>query len=141
MSTAQGRDRDRRVSGNEDAGPQRRSKLACANGLHYRAQTKWSRVYDAYAKPIAEGEKLPNLDEGGYDKDPVLNTPFGAGANDATRKAVQATIDDMKADKPIFLGGVKDNKGNVISAKTLDLYDGSLWGTNYLIEGVIGSIT
>ena len=29
----------------------------------------------------------------------------------------------------------------MISAKTLDLYDGSLWGANYLIEGVIGSIT
>ena len=99
------------------------------------AQMKWSTVYDAYAKLIAKGEKLPNLDEGGYDKDLVLSTPFGAGANDATRKAVLAAIDDMKADKPIFVGGVKDNKGNVISAKTLDLYDGSLWGTNYLIEG------
>jgi hypothetical protein len=105
------------------------------------AQMKWSTVYDAYAKLIAKGEKLPNLDEGGYDKDLVLSTSFGAGANDATRKAVQAAIDDMKADKPIFVGGVKDNKGNVLSAKTLDLYDGSLWGTNYLIEGVIGSIT
>jgi basic membrane protein A len=105
------------------------------------AQMKWSTVYDAYAKLIAKGEKLPNLDEGGYDKDLVLSTPFGAGANDATRKAVLAAIDDMKADKPIFADGVKDNKGNVISAKTLDLYDGSLWGTNYLIEGVIGSIT
>jgi hypothetical protein len=31
---------------------------------------------------------------------------------------VLAAIDDMKADKPIFAGGVKDNKGNVISAKT-----------------------
>ena len=54
---------------------------------------------------------------------------------------MQAAIDDMKADKPVFVGGVKDNKGAVISAKTLDLYDGSLWSTNYLIEGVIGSIT
>jgi basic membrane protein A and related proteins len=105
------------------------------------AQMKWSTVYDAYAKLIAKGEKLPNLDEGGYDKDLVLSTPFGAGANDATRKAGQAAIEDMKADKPIFVGPVKDNKGNVVSAKTLDLYDGSLWGTNYLIEGVIGSIT
>jgi simple sugar transport system substrate-binding protein len=105
------------------------------------AQMKWSTVYDAYAKLIAKGEKLPNLYEGGYDKDLVLSTPFGAGANDATRKAVLAAIDDMKADKPIFVGGVKDNKGNVISAKTLDLYEGSLWGTNYLIEGVIGSLT
>ncbi|HWY80898.1 MAG TPA: hypothetical protein VNY10_02980 [Roseiarcus sp.] len=52
-----------------------------------------------------------------------------------------AAIDDMKADKPIFAGGVKDNKGNVISAKTLDLYDGSLRAGNYLIEGVIESIT
>jgi basic membrane protein A and related proteins len=105
------------------------------------AQMKWSTIYDAYAKLIAKGEKLPNMDEGGYDKDLVLSTPFGAGANDATRKAVLAAIEDMKADKPIFVGGVKDNKGAVISAKTLDLYDGSLWGTNYLIEGVIGSIT
>ena len=54
---------------------------------------------------------------------------------------VLAAIEDMKADKPIFAGGVKDNEGNVVSSKTLDLYDGSLWGTNYLIEGVIGSIT
>jgi hypothetical protein len=38
---------------------------------------------------------------------------LGAGANGATRKAVQAAIDDMKADKSIFVGGVKDNKGNV----------------------------
>jgi hypothetical protein len=105
------------------------------------AQMKWGTVYDAYAKLIAKGEKLPNLDEGGYDKELVLSTPFGAGANDASRKAVQGAIEDMKADKSIFVGGVKDNKGNVISAKTVDLYDGSLWGTNYLIEGVVGSIT
>ena len=105
------------------------------------AEMKWSTVYDAYAKLIAKGEKLPNVNEGGYDKDLVKSTAFGAGANDATRKAVLAAIEEMKADKPIFVGGVKDNKGNVISAKTLDLYEGSLWGTNYLIEGVIGSVT
>jgi basic membrane protein A and related proteins len=105
------------------------------------AEMKWSTVYDAYAKLIARGEKLPNLTEGGYDKDLVKSTPFGAGANDAARRAVLAAIEDMKADKPIFVGGIKDNKGNVIATKTVDLYDGSLWGTNYLIEGVIGSIT
>ena len=105
------------------------------------AEMKWSTVYDAYAKLIAKGEKLPNVNEGGYDKDLVKSTAFGAGASDEARKAALAAIEDMKADKPIFVGGVKDNKGNVISAKTLDLYEGSLWGTNYLIEGVIGSIT
>jgi simple sugar transport system substrate-binding protein len=105
------------------------------------AEMKWSTVYDAYAKLIAKGDKLPNMNEGGYDKDLVKSTAFGAGAGDAARKAVLASIEDMKAGKPIFAGGVKDNKGNVISAKTLDLYEGSLWGTNYLVEGVIGSIT
>jgi simple sugar transport system substrate-binding protein len=102
---------------------------------------KWTTVYDAYAKLIVQGEKLPNMNEGGYDKDLVKSTPFGAGASEAVRKAVLAAIEDMKADKPIFVGGVKDNRGNVIASKTLDLYEGSLWGTNYLIEGVIGSIT
>ena len=137
----QGRNRDRRVRGVKTLGHNADQSSLAPKGFITGAQMKWSTVYDAYAKLIAKGEKLPNLDEGGYDKDLVLSTPFGAGANDATRKAVLAAIDDMKADKPIFAGGVKDNKGNVISAKTLDLYDGSLWGTNYLIEGVIGSIT
>jgi basic membrane protein A len=105
------------------------------------AEMKWSTVYDAYAKLIVKGEKLPNVNEGGYDKDLVKSTAFGAGASDQVRTAVAAAIADMKADKPIFVGGVKDNKGNVISAKTLDLYEGSLWGTNYLIDGVVGSIT
>ena len=101
---------------------------------------KWSTVYDAYAKLIAKGEKLPNVNEGGYDKDLVKSTAFGAGANEATKAAVASAIAEMKAGKPIFVGGVKDNKGNVID-EDARLYEGSLWGTNYLIEGVIGSIT
>ena len=86
-------------------------------------------------------EEPRTLTKGDTTRISSLSIPFGAGANDAARKAVQAAIDDMKADKPVFVGGVKDNRGAVISAKTLDLYDGSLWSTNYLIEGVIGSIT
>ena len=103
---------------------------------------KWSTVYDAYAKLIAKGEKLPNINEGGYDKDMVKSTRLRrrrerGGAQGGRRRRSRR----LKAGKPIFVGGVKDNKGNVVIAKTLGLYDGSLWGTNYLIEGVIGSIT
>jgi simple sugar transport system substrate-binding protein len=116
------------------------SQLA-PKGFITGAEMKWSTVYDAYAKLIAKGEKLPNMDEGGYDKDLVKSSPFGAGANEASRNAATEAIAYLKAGKPIFVGGVKDNKGNVISAKTLDLYEGSLWSTNYLVEGVIGSIT
>ena len=46
------------------------------------AEMKWSTVYDAYAKLIAKGEKLPNVNEGGYDKDLVKSTAFGAGASE-----------------------------------------------------------
>ena len=116
------------------------SQLA-PKGFITGAEMKWSTVYDAYAKLIAKGEKLPNMDEGGYDKDLVKSSPFGAGANEASRNAATEAIAYLKAGQPIFVGGVKDNKGNVISAKTLDLYEGSLWGTNYLVEGVVGSIT
>jgi hypothetical protein len=39
-----------------------------------------------------------------------LSTLCDAAATAATRKAVQAAIDDMKAEKPIFVGGVKDKR-------------------------------
>ena len=42
---------------------------------------------------------------------------------------------------PIFVGPVRTNGGKVVSDKTLDLYDGSLWGTDYLVEGIVGSVT
>ena len=105
------------------------------------AELKWETVYKAYAALIAKGEKLPNANEGGYDKDMVKSSPFGAGASEEARKAALAAMEDLKAGKPIFVGPIKDNKGKVVIEKTLGLYDGSLWGTDYLIEGVIGSIT
>jgi basic membrane protein A and related proteins len=105
------------------------------------AELKWGTVYTAYAALIAKGEKLPNVNEGGYDKDMVQSSPFGAGASEAAKTAVTAAIAELKAGKPIFVGPLKDNKGNVVIKDTLGLYDGSLWGTDYLIEGVVGSVT
>ncbi len=105
------------------------------------AEFKWGTIYGSFAKLLAAGKPLPNITQGGYDKDYVQSTPFGAGASDAARKAAMAAMDDMRADKPIFTGPVRTNDGKVVSEKTLDLYDGSLWGTDYLVEGIVGSIT
>ena len=66
---------------------------------------------------IAKGEKLPNVNEGGYDKDMVVSTPFGAGATEAAQNAATAAIADLKAGKPIFTGPVKSNTGKVITSK------------------------
>jgi len=111
------------------------------NGFVTGAELKWGTVYNSYAALIAKGQKLPNINEGGYDKDMVKSTAFGAGATEPARKAVAAAIADLSAGKPIFVGPLKDNKGNVVIDKTLGLYDGVLWRTNYLLDGIVGSIT
>ena len=105
------------------------------------AELKWGTVYTQYAAMISKGEKLPNVNEGGYDKDMVQSTPFGAGATEAAKAAATKAIAEVKGGAPIFVGPIKDNTGKVVSEKTLGLYDGALWGTNYLVEGVVGSIT
>ena len=91
----------------------------------------------------AKAEKLPNYVRGGIDKDYVQNTAFGAAATEPARKAAGAATADLKANKPYFVGPLKDNNGNVVLAAgaSIDNYDVKLEQTNYLVEGVIGSIT
>src|SRR5260221_3081855 len=43
--------------------------------------------------------------------------------------------------KPIFTGTYKDNTGKVVLNKTYDNYDPYLDQMNYLLEGIVGSIT
>ena len=71
----------------------------------------------------------------------VRNTPFGAGASDAARTAATKAIADLKNKMPIYVGPLKDNKGNVVISKTYDNLDPFLDQMNYLLEGVQGSIT
>lgn len=104
------------------------------------AENKWETVYKSFAASIARGEKLPNTFFGGYDKDMVLSTPFGAGATDKARTAATAAIADLRAGKPIFVGPVKSNTGKLVIDKAYGNYDPYLDRMDYLIEGVIGSV-
>jgi basic membrane protein A and related proteins len=105
------------------------------------AELRYVTIYKSYTDMIVKGEKLPNLFEGGFDRDMVRNTAFGAGANEAARKVAAEATAALKGGAPIFVGPFKDNTGKVVSDKTMGLYDPSLWETNYLVEGVIGSVT
>jgi len=106
------------------------------------AEYKWVTIYKGYATDLAAGKKLPNMVAGGYEADMVQNSPFGAGASDAARKAATAAIADLRAKKPIYVGPLKDNKtGKVVIDKTYDNLDPFLDQMNYLLEGVNGSIT
>ena len=69
------------------------------------------------------------------------STAFGAGATEAAIAAATKAIEETKAGTPIFVGPLKDNTGKVVIEGTLGLYDGALWGTDYLLEGIVGSIT
>ena len=104
------------------------------------AELKYETIYKQYALDLQQGTKLPNMLTGGYDKDMVHNTAFGAGASEAARTAAMAAIRDLKAGKPMFAGTLKDNKGNVVIASTVGNYDPSLDSMNYLLEGVLGSV-
>jgi basic membrane protein A and related proteins len=105
------------------------------------AEYKWETVYKGYASELASGKPLPNVVTGGYESDMVQNTPFGAGADEAARKAATAAIADLKNKMPIYVGPLKDNKGNLVISKTYDNLDPFLDQMNYLLEGVQGSIT
>ncbi len=63
---------------------------------------------------LAKGETLPNFVVGGYDNDMVQNTAYGAGATPEAIKAADAAIAGLKAKKPIYVGPLKDNTGNVV---------------------------
>jgi simple sugar transport system substrate-binding protein len=105
------------------------------------AELKYITIYKSYTDMIVKGERLPNLTEGGFDRNMVQNTSFGAGASEAARKAAAEATAAVRGGAPIFIGPIKDNTGKLVSEKTLGLYDPNLWTTNYLVEGVIGSIT
>jgi basic membrane protein A len=105
------------------------------------AEYKWVTIYKGYAEDLKSGKELTNMVSGGYESDMVQNTPFGAGADDAARKAATAAIADLKNKKPIYVGPLKDNKGNVVISKTYDNLDPFLDKMDYLLQGVQGSIT
>lgn len=104
------------------------------------AENKYETIYKGYAAALAKGQALPNVYIGGFDKDMVRNTPFGAGATPAAKKAALQAIADLTAGKPMFTGTVKDNKGKVVMDKTYDNYDPYLDRMDYLLEGVLGSL-
>src|SRR5271157_1053374 len=68
------------------------------------AEYKWITIYKGYATDLAAGKTLPNFLAGGYEADYVQNTPFGAGANEASKAAATAAMADMQNKVPIYVG-------------------------------------
>ena len=106
------------------------------------AEYKWETIYKGYAADLAAGKPLSNFTAGGYEVDFVQNTPFGAAATEPATAAALAAIEGLKKKEPIYVGPLKDNKtGKVVIDKTYGNLDPFLDQMNYLLEGVVGSIT
>jgi simple sugar transport system substrate-binding protein len=103
----------------------------------------WSGMFENFIETLQKGGTLPNFLTGGYDKDYVRSSPFGAGAGPAAINAAKIAMQAMKNGDAIFVGPIMDNTGKQVipAGTTYGPYADELQQTNYLIEGVIGSIT
>ena len=118
------------------------SKLA-PKGYLTGAEWNWLTVYKPFLSEMQKGEPLPNFVRGGLSQDFIKMSPFGPAVSVAARKqsdAVKAEM--MKGGYAVFKGPLKDNKGNVVipAGKSFPETAIELESTNYLVDGVVGSI-
>ena len=118
------------------------SKLA-PKGYLTGAEWNWLTVYKPFLAEMQKGEPLPNFVRGGLSQDFIKMSPFGPAVSAAARKqsdAVKAEM--MKGGYAVFKGPLKDNKGNVVipAGKSFPETAIELESTNYLVDGVVGSI-
>ena len=107
------------------------------------ADYNWTEMFENFIETLQKGGTLPNFVTGGYDKDYVRSSPFGAGATPEAINAAKTAMQAMKNGDALFVGPIKDNTGKLVvpAGTTHGPYADELQQTNYLIEGVIGSIT
>ncbi|MDJ0513996.1 MAG: BMP family ABC transporter substrate-binding protein [Methyloceanibacter sp.] len=106
------------------------------------AEYVWTKVFTMFVETLQKGGSLPRFVTGGYDKGYVTSSPFGAGANAQAIEAANGAIQAMKNGTPIFAGPLKDNAGQVVvpAGKSYGPYAPALQKTDYLVEGVVGSV-
>lgn len=108
------------------------------------AEWNWITVYNMFLDHAMKGEPLPNFVRGGLAEGFVKMSPYGPGLSEAGRKNVDTVkAEIMKGNFAAFRGPLKDNKGNevIASGKSLPENDIAIESTNFLVDGVIGSIS
>jgi simple sugar transport system substrate-binding protein len=104
----------------------------------------WDKVYTSFIDDMVGGKPLPNLLQGGFAEGFVKMGPFGHAATPEAQAAVNLAASELASGKrAVFTGPIKDNKGNVIAAagQKLPVTDAGLSKMNYLLDGVVGSIS
>ena len=106
------------------------------------ADYHWSDMFTGFVEARRAGGVPPAFLTGGYDRDYVRSSPFGAGATEAAIAAATGAIEAMKKNDPIFVGPLDDNAGKrVVPAGTVHgPYAESLQRMDYLLDGVISQV-
>jgi simple sugar transport system substrate-binding protein len=107
------------------------------------AEYYWTDMFETFIETLEKGGNLPNFVTGGYDKDYIRSSPFGTGATPEAINPATTAMQAMRNGDAIFVGPIKDNAGRqVVPAGTVyGPYADELQHTDYLIDGVVGSIT
>jgi len=104
----------------------------------------WDKVYGDFIDDLVAGKPLPNILKGGFAEGFVKMGPFGKAATPEVKTAVETTAAELTSGKRVvFSGPLKDNKGvEVIPAgQSLAVTDPALGKMNYLLDGVVGSLS
>jgi simple sugar transport system substrate-binding protein len=108
------------------------------------AEWNWITVYKQFVGDMQKGKPLGNFVRGGLAEGFVKTSPYGPAVSAAAKAhtdKVKAEI--MKGGFSVFKGPLKDNKGNTVvpAGKAYVETAIELESTNYLVEGVNGSIS
>ena len=107
------------------------------------AEYHWTDMFENFIETVQKGGTLPNFVTGGYDKDYIRSSPFGAGAMPEAINAAKTAMQAMRNGDALFVGPINDNTGKEVVpvGTTYGPYADELMQTNYLVEGIIGSIS
>lgn len=126
------------------------NQLALApKGYLTGAEWDWATVYTRIAEDIKAGKKLadggiPHILRGGLKDGYCKLSDYGPAVSEAAKKAAEEIkAKFMDNTMVIYKGGLKDNKGTVVipAGEDLKQQDIKLESMNYLVEGVVGSIS
>jgi len=113
------------------------------------AEWDWASVYSKYAQMINEGKTLmnggvPHLVRGGLKDGFCKLSSYGPAVSEVAKKDAEAAkAKFMDGSMIIYKGELKDNTGKIIlpAGKEYKQQDVELERMNWLVEGVVGSIT
>lgn len=108
------------------------------------AEWNWAAIYTSMVKTVQDGGSIDNFVRGGLADNFIKMSPLGSAVSDASRKQFEATKAEIMAGGfAAIKGPLKDNTGKMIAAdgEAFIETDVALESMDYLVEGVVGSIS